>query len=42
MLNVAVSRTKDSFLVFGDINCLDKSRQSASDLLRSYIENNKI
>jgi flagellar biosynthesis chaperone FliJ len=42
MLNVAVSRAKDSFLVFGDINCLDKSKQSASGLLRSYIENNKI
>ncbi|MBS4535692.1 hypothetical protein GOQ29_08690 [Clostridium sp. D2Q-14] len=42
MLNVTVSRAKDSFLVFGDINCLDKSNQSASGLLRSYIENNKI
>lgn len=42
MLNVAVSRAKDSFLVFGEINCLGKSKESASGLLRSYIENNKI
>lgn len=42
MLNVAVSRAKDSFLVFGEIECFSKSKHSASGLLRNYIEKNKI
>ncbi len=42
MLNVAVSRAKDSFLVFGDINCLSNSNESASGLLKKFVENSKI
>ena len=42
MLNVAVSRAKDSFLVFGNINSLKNDNSSASGLLKRYIINNKI
>jgi len=42
MLNVAVSRSKDSFLVFGNINSLKDDRREASGLLKQYISNNKI
>jgi len=42
LLNVAVSRAKDSFLVFGDINCLDKTVDSPSGLLRKFAEENPI
>ncbi|WP_350343958.1 AAA domain-containing protein [Proteinivorax tanatarense] len=31
MLNVAVSRAKDSYLVFGDINCLSKMKKKPVD-----------
>lgn len=34
LMNVAVSRAKDSFLVFGDRNCLAGGRTSASGLLK--------
>lgn len=34
LMNVAVSRAKDSFLVFGDRGCLTGSRTSASGLLK--------
>lgn len=37
LMNVAVSRAKDSFLVFGDIECLDESNNSASGLLRKKL-----
>lgn len=36
MLNVAVSRSKDSFIVFGDINCLSNSTKTPSGLLKKY------
>lgn len=42
MLNVAVSRAKDSFLVFGNIDCLKNDKSSASGLLKQYIRNNAI
>lgn len=37
LMNVAVSRAEDSFLVFGDINCLKDERTSPSGLLKEYI-----
>jgi len=42
MLNVAVSRAKDSFLVFGNVNSLKNDKSSASGLLKQYIMNNSI
>ncbi len=42
MLNVAVSRAKDSFLVFGNINSFENDKNSASGLIKKYIMNNKI
>ncbi len=42
MLNVAVSRAKDSFLVFGNVNSLKNDKGSASGLLKQYIMNNSI
>lgn len=41
-MNVAVSRTEDSFLVFSDINCLKDERTSPSGLLKEYIVENCI
>lgn len=38
LMNVAVSRAKDNFFVFGDINCFKDSKNSASGLIKSYIE----
>lgn len=37
LMNVAVSRAKDNFFVFGDINCLKDNRSSASGLLKECI-----
>ena len=37
LMNVAMSRAKDRFVVFGDINCLSTSRQKPSGLLRAYL-----
>lgn len=37
LMNVAVSRAKDNFFVFGDINCLKDAPSSASGLLKKYI-----
>lgn len=37
LMNVAVSRAKDNFFVFGDINCLKDASSSASGLLKKYI-----
>lgn len=37
LLNVAVSRAKDSFLIFGDINCLSNDSSKPSGLLREKI-----
>jgi energy-coupling factor transporter ATP-binding protein EcfA2 len=37
LMNVAVSRAKDHFFVFGDINCLKDDRGSASGLLKRCV-----
>ena len=37
IMNVAVSRAEDSFLVFGDINCLSDEEKSPSGMLKKYI-----
>ncbi len=37
LMNVAVSRAKDNFFVFGDINCLKESENSASGMLKRFI-----
>ena len=42
LMNVAVSRAKDHFLVFGDMNCLKDIRNSASGLLKGFINGNMI
>ncbi|ADY55394.1 putative DNA helicase [Syntrophobotulus glycolicus DSM 8271] len=42
LMNVAVSRAKDHFFVFGDINCLQGPPKSASGLLRRYIGSNTL
>ena len=42
LMNVAVSRAEDSFLVFGNINCLKDEETSPSGLLKKYILENKI
>ena len=39
LMNVAVSRAKDAFLVFGDRNCLDNDSKSASGLLKTFTNN---
>lgn len=38
LMNVAMSRAKDRFLVFGDINCLSTSKETPSGLLRKYLK----
>ncbi|WP_353893547.1 AAA domain-containing protein [Proteinivorax hydrogeniformans] len=40
MLNVAVSRAKDSFLVFGDLNCLNNNEEKTSGLLKKAVTDN--
>jgi len=42
LMNVAVSRAKDNFFVFGDINCLKDTPKSASGLLEKCIRSNQI
>lgn len=42
LMNVAVSRAKDYFFVFGDINSLKYTQSSASGLLKKYVGENKI
>lgn len=42
ILNVAVSRAKDSFLVFGSIDNLSNDKTSASGLLKQYIMNHSL
>ena len=37
LMNVAVSRAKDAFWIFGSRECLDKTGDSASALLRKYV-----
>lgn len=36
LMNVAMSRAKDRFIVFGDIDCLSSSKENPSGLLRQY------
>ncbi len=38
LMNVAVSRAKDNFFVFGDLNCLKDTQSSASGLLKKCVE----
>ncbi len=40
LMNVAVSRAKDNFFVFGDINCLKDTQSCASGLLKKCISSN--
>lgn len=40
LMNVAVSRAKDNFFVFGDINCLKDTQSSASGLLKKCVCSN--
>lgn len=40
LMNVAVSRAKDSFVLFGDINCLSGGENSASSLLKNTMKDN--
>lgn len=42
LMNVAVSRAKDNFFVFGDINCFKDTQDSASGLLKKCIRSNMI
>lgn len=42
LMNVAVSRAKDHFFVFGDINCLKDTPSSASGLLKKCIIENRV
>jgi superfamily I DNA and/or RNA helicase len=37
LMNVAVSRAKDNFFVFGDLNCLKDTQSSASGLLKKCV-----
>jgi len=41
LMNVAMSRAKDRFIIVGDIRCLSSSKSSPSGLLRTYIEQEK-
>jgi superfamily I DNA and/or RNA helicase len=36
-MNVAISRAKDNFFIFGDINCLKDNQSSASGLLKKCV-----
>ncbi|MNC83876.1 hypothetical protein D3C75_1380980 [compost metagenome] len=38
LMNVAVSRAKDHFFVFGDTRCLKDNQTSASGLLKSVMQ----
>jgi superfamily I DNA and/or RNA helicase len=42
LMNVAVSRAKDHFFVFGDIHCLKDTTSSASGLLKKHLIGNEI
>ena len=42
LMNVAVSRAEDSFLVFGNIECLKDETTCPSGLLKDYIQDNII
>lgn len=42
LMNVAVSRAKDNFFVFGDLNCLQDTLSSPSGLLKKCIGSNEI
>jgi superfamily I DNA and/or RNA helicase len=38
LMNVAISRAKDRFIVFGDMGCLNTSNKTPSGLLRAFIQ----
>lgn len=42
LMNVAISRAKDNFFIFGDINCLKDNQSSASGLLKECVVKYKI
>lgn len=42
LLNVAVSRAKDSFIVFGELGCLSKSEAAPSGLLKKMVATPKV
>ncbi|OEF96562.1 AAA domain-containing protein [Desulfuribacillus alkaliarsenatis] len=42
LMNVAVSRAKDHFWIFGDTECLKDNKSSASGLLKYYIKGNEL
>jgi hypothetical protein len=42
LMNVAMSRAKDRFIVFGDIGCLNTSRKTPSGLLRAFIQREQV
>ena len=42
LMNVAISRAQDRFIIFGDINCLSGSRQNPSGLLKEYCQRAQI
>ncbi len=42
LMNVAISRAKDNFFIFGDINCLKDNQSSASGLLKECVVKHKI
>ncbi|MNC56444.1 hypothetical protein D3C81_1520150 [compost metagenome] len=42
LMNVAVSRAKDHFFAFGDIRCLKDNQNSASGLIKSFIQSNPL
>ena len=41
LMNVAMSRAKDRFVAFGDINCLSGSKQKPSGLLKAYCQHSQ-
>lgn len=42
LMNVAVSRAKDHFFVFGDLDCMKDTLSSSSGLLRSIVKDNPL
>lgn len=42
LMNVAVSRAKDNFFIFGDINCLKDTQSCASGLLKKFIAQSEL
>jgi len=42
LMNVAVSRAKDHFFVFGDLACLKDTKSSASGLLKDFVSKSQL